>query len=98
MACCIWGSPKCQLARQSLDVLPSALCHRDVVVPLHTGRCPIPSLLCLSPLQVKFVKSGSVAIVQISVEKAICVETFSDVPQVTRSHFGRFPYLCHYDL
>ena len=34
--------------------------------------------------QTKFVKSNSVAIVQLAVEKAICVELFSDVPQLGR--------------
>ena len=34
--------------------------------------------------QVKFVKSGAVAIVQLAVEKPICVELFSDVPQLGR--------------
>lgn len=35
-------------------------------------------------LQTKFVKSNSVAIVQLAVEKPICVELFSDVPQLGR--------------
>jgi translation elongation factor EF-1alpha len=42
---------------------------------VHCVMCPLG-------VQVKFVKSGSVAIVQIAVEKAICVEKFDDVPQV----------------
>ncbi len=40
-------------------------------------RCP-----CFE--QVKFVKSGAVAVVQLAVEKPICVELFSDVPQLGR--------------
>jgi len=34
--------------------------------------------------QAKFVKSGAVAVVQLAVEKPICVELFSDVPQLGR--------------
>jgi peptide chain release factor subunit 3 len=37
-----------------------------------------------SMLQVKFVKSGSVAIVRIKVEKPICAELFENVPQLGR--------------
>ena len=36
------------------------------------------------PAQVRFVKSNKVAIVQLAVEKPICVELFSNVPQLGR--------------
>ena len=36
-------------------------------------------------LQVKFVKSNKAAVVRLAVEKPICVELFSSVPQLVRT-------------
>ena len=59
----------------------------ELVIRVVTRSGRLPRLLPIAlwfKMQAKFVKSGAVAVVQLAVEKAICVELFSDVPQLGR--------------
>ncbi len=53
------------------------LCFTKISIQIYSPLIAINT-------QAKFVKSGAVAVVQLGVEKPICVELFSDVPQLGR--------------
>jgi hypothetical protein len=46
--------------------------------------CPVLMWSAVPAAQVKFVKSNKAAVVRLAVEKPICVELFSSVPQLVR--------------
>lgn len=66
-----------------------------VCIDIGNGTQQYQSAFALAHLlQAKFVKSGSMCIARIVVEKPICIEPFDSVPQVRRRwHFEATIYL-----
>ena len=66
-----------------------AQCRHSCALQTSAGVqavCSALTRLLRLPMQVKFVKSNKAAVVRLAVEKPICVELFSSVPQLVSLH------------